>query len=674
VWAAAYAWYATQVGTRPAFLTEWLPGQVLSGVGVGATLPILGSAALAAVPGGRYAAASSVTSSMRQLGGVLGVALLVVIVGTPSSGTIAGRLRDGWWLSAATFVAVAAVALLLRREEATVVEGDGADLAPRVEAAAVPVPPRRRSAPSLIAELPPPVQEQLAAAGEPVTLPAGATLFERGDPSDALYLVQAGRLEAVLGGDVLRELHADEVVGELGVVAGSPRSATVRARRDTRLLRVDAARFQSVVAGEPETQRQLAAALARRLQESRSLDEEAPAPPRVVSVVAAGSSDAAAFAAVLCARLGEHLRVASPGRVTIDGLDRAERDHDRVVLVADRDDDPAWRDFCLRQADRLVVLADPSAPPVAGASYVVLTRAPASREELLAWWGPGVRRVVVAEPGEWGIAAARLAERLAGVSVGVALAGGGARAFAAVGVLYELERAGVGVDRIAGTSLGSIVAVLHASGLDAAAVETVCFEEFVRRNPFGDFTVPRVAIARGRRARLGLERRVGDMLFEELPREAAVVSTDLLARTAVTHRRGSVQEAVRGSFSLPGLFPPVRVGDSLHVDGGVLDNLPVAALEADEGPIVAVNISAGGSRRGRDGVPRVPMLFETLLRSMLMGSAAAVDEARRRATVVVTPDTRGIGLLEFHQLDRAVEAGRAAGRAAVAALAACDEE
>ncbi|HET7647250.1 MAG TPA: hypothetical protein VFK17_01705, partial [Gaiellaceae bacterium] len=60
--------------------------------------------------------------------------------------------------------------------------------------------------------------------------------------------------------------------------------------------------------------------------------------------------------------------------------------------------------------------------------------------------------------------------------------------------------------------------------------------------------------------------------------------------------------------------------------------------------------------------------------SMLMGSAAAVDEARRRATVVVTPDTRGIGLLEFHQLDRAVEAGRAAGRAAVAALAACDEE
>jgi predicted acylesterase/phospholipase RssA len=148
-----------------------------------------------------------------------------------------------------------------------------------------------------------------------------------------------------------------------------------------------------------------------------------------------------------------------------------------------------------------------------------------------------------------------------------------------------------------------------------------------------------------------------------------VVSADLLDHTAAVHRRGRVQDALRASFSLPGLFPPVRVGDSLHVDGGVIDNLPVSALEDDEGPIVAVNISAGGSGRTRTGEPRVPMIMETLLRSMLMGSAAAIEDARRRAAIIVTPDTRGIGLLEFHQIDRAIEAGQAAGRAAIAALA-----
>ena len=84
VWAGAYLWYHQQVGVTPAFWAEWLPGQVLSGIGVGATLPLLGSAALAAVPGGRYATASAVVSSARQFGGVLGIAVLVVVLGTPS--------------------------------------------------------------------------------------------------------------------------------------------------------------------------------------------------------------------------------------------------------------------------------------------------------------------------------------------------------------------------------------------------------------------------------------------------------------------------------------------------------------------------------------------------------------------------------------------------------------
>jgi NTE family protein len=64
----------------------------------------------------------------------------------------------------------------------------------------------------------------------------------------------------------------------------------------------------------------------------------------------------------------------------------------------------------------------------------------------------------------------------------------------------------------------------------------------------------------------------------------------------------------------------------------------------------------------------MPSLPETMMRSMLMGSAETIAAARRQAAVVVTPDTRGIGLLEFHQIDRAVEAGRVAGRAAVDAL------
>ena len=114
VWAGAYIWYHQQVGLEPAFWSEWLPGQILSGIGVGATLPLLGSAALAAVPGGRYATASAVVSSARQLGGVLGIAVLVVVLGNPTPATAVAVFRDGWMLSVFAFLAVALVSLPAR--------------------------------------------------------------------------------------------------------------------------------------------------------------------------------------------------------------------------------------------------------------------------------------------------------------------------------------------------------------------------------------------------------------------------------------------------------------------------------------------------------------------------------------------------------------------------------
>ena len=115
VWAAAYLWYHQRVGDPPAFRTEWLPGQLLSGLGVGATLPLLASATLAAVPGGRYATASGVVSSARQLGGVLGIAVLVVILGDPSPATVVASLHEGWVLSIVAFLVVAVLALPLGR-------------------------------------------------------------------------------------------------------------------------------------------------------------------------------------------------------------------------------------------------------------------------------------------------------------------------------------------------------------------------------------------------------------------------------------------------------------------------------------------------------------------------------------------------------------------------------
>lgn len=689
-WAAAFVWYVTAVGTAPAFWSEWLPGQVLSGVGVGATLPLLGSAALAAVPGGRFATASAVVTSSRHVGGALGIALLVVVIGTPTPGTAADVLRDGWLFCVATFVVAAAGSMLLR--DVVPIAEEDADAVPSLDdphiprqrvatpdEAAAPQAPTRHD--TYLARLPRAVREHLEQAGVRTVLPAGEWLFREGEPAEAMYVVVAGRLEVVIADVVVRELGAGSILGELALLTRGRRSASVRARRDTTLLAVNREEFARAIAADPQAPLAVATALAEQLQSPGRQDQPSSSQPSVLSVLGLGSdSPVTEVSATLAAHLRRHVTVHASDRIGPDGLARAEQDHDRVVLTAswpEGRDDELWWNACLRQADRVVLVARADAsPPVrwdgpTGVELVLVGTPPAAGR--IAAWSALLEpwQVTLVDEDDLFPGLRNLGVRLAGQALGLVLAGGGARAFAHLGVLAELEESGIVVDRVAGCSIGSVVAGLHAMGHDAATVEALCYQEFVRRNPFGDYTLPTASLAKGRRKLDALRRNLGpDLQIEALPRHFRCVSTDLVSRRLHVHRSGTLWEAVAASARLPVLFAPLRSNGTLLVDGGILDNLPVVALtERDEGPVVAVNIGMGGDGGGRphqggtNRPLRVPALGETLLRTMMIGSAGAAEKARAAGAHVITPPTLGVGLLEFHQLDRMVVAGRHAARA-----------
>jgi NTE family protein len=374
--------------------------------------------------------------------------------------------------------------------------------------------------------------------------------------------------------------------------------------------------------------------------------------------------------------LSRRLQVVNPGRVDRDGLERAERVADKVVLHA-AVDDADWHDFCLRSADRVVlVAADPAPPPrplparAAGAD-LVLAGAPADREQRRAWeelLSP--RSVHPVRSAHTTSDLRALAARIAGRSIGLVLSGGAARAFAHLGVLEELEAAGVTVDRYAGTSMGAIIAALAATGKDAAAVDANIYEYFIRSNPTSDYTLPSKGLIRGRRTLAALRNVFDGQLVEELPREFRCVSVDLLDRRAVVHRRGPLAHVVGCSLRVPGLYAPVVYDGSLHVDGGVLDNLPVGALRREDGPLIAVTVgsapaesSASATKQARS--PRVPSLVDTLMRTMTIGSAMASSEVLAQADLAIHVDTSSIGFLEWHQIDCAREVGRIATREAL---------
>ena len=328
-----------------------------------------------------------------------------------------------------------------------------------------------------------------------------------------------------------------------------------------------------------------------------------------------------------------------------------------------------WSDLCARQADRMLLVgtAESPHPPVASPDGDLVILGPSSGEALRALLDAvqprAHHRLATTEPSDPG--AGRLARRLVGRALGVVLSGGGARGFAHIGALAELEADGIEVDRYGGCSMGSFIAAMAAAGWSPGDIRDRCDDELVRRSPFNDYTIPRVALIRSRKAARMFDRLFGDMTIEELAKPLFTVSADLLSSRLVIHRRGSLIEAVGASMSIPGLVPPLSRSGRLLVDGGVLNNLPIDSMaDAAEGPIVAVDVVRRLEESTEDEPP-LPSIMETLSRATVLGSVERAERNRDLALLVISPDAQDIPLRDFRSLDRAIEAGRAATRLAL---------
>ena len=521
------------------------------------------------------------------------------------------------------------------------------------------------------------VLTRLASDAEPIALRGGDYLFRGGDPADRLYVVRAGRLRVLVDGadgpKVVRELGPGDVLGELALLTGSPRSASARAVRDSELLSLDAARFDALLADDPAFARALLRELAGQLQLSGGLTPPSTRPNVFSIVPLAAGLDADRLAAAIgreLARFGavDTLRgnEGSDGHSTL--LARAEAANDAVILVA-TGADADWDAFCRRQADRTILIAGadtPVAGTAAGCDLVLLAPMPSGKTaDWLEKTMPAAHHLVY--EAAYDLGAARVARRIAGRSLGVVLSGGGARGFAHIGALAAMAEAGLQIDRLGGCSMGAFIAAMAALGLEPDQIRDSCHEELVRKTPFNDWTVPRVALIRSRKAGRMLERIFGELQVEELPRPLFTVSADLLSSRTVVHRRGPLIEAVGASMSIPGLVPPLARAGKLLVDGGVLNNLPVDLMhDSQEGPVIAVDVVRRLELEDVSETPRLPSIMETMTRATVLGSVERAERNRSLAALVISPDVQDVGLRQFGALDRAVAAGRAAAEVALA--------
>ena len=728
IWGGGVLWFVQRVGVKPAFLSEWLPGIVLLGIGAGTLFPNLSGAAVASAPGESFATATGLNSVSRQLGAALGVALVVAIIGTPSPLQALAAFDRAWTFGAVCLIIAGLGCLLVGRlaggeppslgEAARMVlRTSPADAPPPAPSrarraisvdAAAPFPPRAESAADFLAHVPlfaglePSLREQLAARTRTARVEAGQWLFREGEVGDAMYVVRAGRLQVVdeAADAVISELGRGDAVGELALLTGSPRAASVRAARASDLLAVERGDFDQLLHASPALSVSLNRVLAEQLRETG-----APAPtarPRPTTVALVALQDrvpVAELAPRLAAALQRHLTSAlldgtqataigagaNPATIYGPLVDRAEASNDLVLLaggsVLSRE---PWTEFCLQQADRILVVTAggpvPDAlrdrPELRGCDLVAydVTPGTGALDGWAALLDPIETHVVRSARLEADLD--RAARRLSGRSVGIVLSGGGARAFSHIGVLEELIAAGVPIDRVGGVSMGAFVGALFAMGMDADEMGACCFDEWVQRRPLSDYTVPRHSLIRGERAEAMLHRTFGEIAIEELARSFMCGYGELRSGRLVIARSGPLWERVGFSMCIPVLAAPQVRGRDLFIDGSLVDNLPVRAMaDLGEGPIIAVDVKAtferppaGGARAQEQARrERPPSFGETLTRVLLLGSANTSEAVRRHADLVIKPRAEGVGLLEFHQLDAAREAGRAAAREALEA-------
>ena len=240
-------------------------------------------------------------------------------------------------------------------------------------------------------------------------------------------------------------------------------------------------------------------------------------------------------------------------------------------------------------------------------------------------------------------------------TLGLTLGGGGAFGAAHVGVLQVLDERGIRPGVVAGTSSGALVAAAYAAGLGVADIERAATA--FRWRAIARWSVsPRWGLLDTRAVTEGVHRVLGeDPLIEDLPRRFAAFTTDLRTRRGVILDSGRLSVALRSTIAVPGLLPPVRLGNQLLADGGMIDNVPVAATR-----------SIGATRLI---VVRLHAKWENV--RMMRTVTRTADLAGDPSVVLIQPEMERMAQWTMTDVPRLIAEGR---RAAMAALDASDAQ
>ncbi len=577
--------------------------------------------------------------------------------------------------------------------------------------------------PELFGELDEETFDDIEAESDWVEVHRGEVLMRQGAPGDSMYILIRGRLEARITNEDGKQVTVGRVtpgesVGEMSMFTGEPRTTDVVAVRDTALVKFSKEGFDRLMEKYPHVIQEITKVVIGRLQRLTyskrppdnvtniavvPINPDVPSKEFTKRFVAAlkkqGTTMHVSSRRVDAALGVDHLAQAdadNPLNIKVAAwLDHQEAENDFLVFEADADFS-AWTQRAIRQADRILLVGQAADDPQVSLFEAQVCKFATVREDLVLLYPDGGREprgtIRWLEPREvvrhyhirWNKDGdfERLARFVAGKAVGLCLGGGGARGFAHFGVIRTLEEVGMPIDIIGGNSMGAYVSSVYATGYakgwDIKTMIRATKKIFSRW--FLHVTPPITSLIADGILVHDLKDCLGDTQIEDLWHPFFCVSSNLTRAEVKTHRTGDLWRAVRASGGLPGIVPPIVFDEELHVDGALLNNLPVDVMNemCDGGTVIAIDVSPivdlgentpyGDSLSGWDIIFRklnpftkplkIPALPTIVQRSAEIGAVLQLKGIVEKLTDLYIPmPVEYFDVLGFRQADKIARVG-----------------
>jgi NTE family protein len=524
--------------------------------------------------------------------------------------------------------------------------------------------------------------EEVATRMGPRAFAAGETICRAGEPGHSLFLIQHGlALVRVPGAATpIARLRRGDVIGEMSLLTGEPRTADVEAAAPTEALELSRDTFAGILSTYPVVLANLGRILSERLARTNLRTVQRRGEAIALLVDDAGGQF---LEPILAATRGAsptpvaHLDLRPPSELSLDGalraLDDALDSHRATLVVAPADGEGA--SALSQQVDRVVVLAGPGGVVRGGhdgAELVLVTEAPVP---------PAIAPVRILQPGaptrrdvEW------IGRHLARTKLGLSLGAGGAKGYAHIGAIRVLEEAGYTIDYVSGSSIGAFVGCWLAMGRSATEVEATMRRAFAPETVDALFALSLSGMSTGIDVVRKMCRETTEGLaFADLHIPLTVMCVDLNTRQPSPITGGPLWEALLAALALAGLFPPYELDGKRLVDGLALVPVPVSSVVAAGADIaVSCNIMSRDTlsawpEEEPDHTPSTPAkgrvrLLDTLLEVMDLSQLDASIRTAALADVVITPRFGPSSWRDFHLADRFLRAGQQAAELAVGEL------